>query len=128
MTGVQLYDSGTTAVEAALRVCRAATGKSEFLSCFRDFHGKSGHAVSLARMNRTSGAARAPGFYMLPRPEPYRPLFKKADGTIDTDAYLDFFDEFIDEGDRRTGGGIRAWSPSRAGPDRSSRRTISSPS
>jgi len=97
LSGVQLYDSGTTAVEAALRVCRAATGKSEFLSCFGDFHGKSGHAVSLARMNRTSGSSRAPGFYMLPRPNPYRPLFKKPDGTIDTDAYIDFFDEFIAE-------------------------------
>jgi 4-aminobutyrate aminotransferase-like enzyme len=98
LAGVQLYDSGTTAVEAALRVCRAATGRSEFLSCFGDFHGKSGHAVSLARMNRTNGASRSPGFYMLPRPNPYRPLFKKPDGTIDTDAYFDFFDEFIAEG------------------------------
>lgn len=92
---VQLYDSGTTAVEAGLRVCRASTGKHEFLSCFADFHGKSGHSVSLARMNPSNGPTRAPGFYMVPRPNPYRPLFKKEDGTIDTDAYLDFFDEFI---------------------------------
>ncbi|MCK4966170.1 aspartate aminotransferase family protein, partial [bacterium] len=92
---IQLYDSGTTAVEAGLRVCRAATGKHEFLSCYADFHGKSGHAVSLARMNPSNGPTRAPGFYMLPRPNPYRPLFKKEDGTIDTDAYLNFFDEFI---------------------------------
>jgi len=35
---------------------------------------------------------------MLPRPNPYRPLFKKPDGTIDTDAYLAFYDEFIAEG------------------------------
>ncbi len=97
LSGVQLYDSGTTAVEAALRVCRAATGKHEFLSCYGDFHGKSGHAVSLARMNRTNGATRTAGFYMVPRPNPYRPLFKKADGTIDTDAYIGFFDEFITE-------------------------------
>jgi 4-aminobutyrate aminotransferase-like enzyme len=97
LTGVQLYDSGTTAVEAAIRVCRAATGKSEFLSCYGDFHGKSGHAVSLARMNKTNGAARSQGFYMLPRPNPYRPLFKKPNGSIDTDAYFDFFDEFIRE-------------------------------
>ncbi len=93
--GVQLYDSGTTAVEAAVRIARAATGKSEFLSCFRDFHGKSGHAVSLARMNRTNGAGRAQGFYMLPRPDPYRPLWTKPDGTIDTDAYFRFYDEFV---------------------------------
>jgi 4-aminobutyrate aminotransferase-like enzyme len=97
LAGVQLYDSGTTAVEAGLRVCRAATKKHEFLSCFGDFHGKSGHAVSLARMNRTNGPARDPGFYMMPRPNPYRPHFKKEDGTIDTDAYLAFYDEFITE-------------------------------
>ncbi len=97
LNGVQLYDSGTTAVEAGLRVIRAATGKHEFISCYRDFHGKSGHSVSLARMNPAYGPARASGFYMAPRPDPYRPLFAKADGSIDTDAYLEFFDEFIRE-------------------------------
>jgi 4-aminobutyrate aminotransferase-like enzyme len=96
--GIQLYDSGTTAVEAGLRVCRAATGKHEFLSCFGDFHGKTGHAVSLARMKPVYGITRAPGFYMLPRPNPYRPHFTKADGSIDTDAYLKFYDEFLVEG------------------------------
>ena len=97
LSGVQMYDNGTTAVEAALRVCRAATGKHEFLSCYGDFHGKSGHSVSLARMKPVNGAARAEGFYMLPRPNNYRPLFKKADGTIDTDAYLNFYSEFLAE-------------------------------
>ena len=95
--GIQLYDAGTAAVEAGLRACRAATGKFEFLSCFQDFHGKSGHAVSLARMNRTNGAGRAPGFYLVPRPDPYRPVFKHADGTIDTDAYIAFYRTFIKE-------------------------------
>ena len=98
LNGVQLYDSGTTAVEAALRVARAATGKHEFISCFRDFHGKSGHAVSLARMKAVNGPARTAGFYMVPRPDPYRPLFTRDDGTIDTDRYLELYDEFIAEG------------------------------
>jgi 4-aminobutyrate aminotransferase-like enzyme len=35
---------------------------------------------------------------MVPRPNPYRPLFKKQDGSIDTDAYIKFYDEFIKEG------------------------------
>jgi 4-aminobutyrate aminotransferase-like enzyme len=94
---VQLYDSGTTAVEAGLRVCRAATGKHEFLSCFGDFHGKTGHAASLARIKPVNGPTRSPGFYMLPRPNAYRPLFTKPHGAVDTDAYLDFYDEFITE-------------------------------
>ncbi len=97
LNGVQLYDSGTTAVEAALRVVRAATGKHEFISCFRDFHGKTGHAVSLARMKPSNAPARAAGFYMVPRPDPYRPLFTKPDGVIDTDRYLELYDEFIAE-------------------------------
>ncbi len=95
LTGMQLYDSGTTAVEAALRTCRAATGKHEFLSCFGDFHGKSGHAISLARMNRFSGPARSPGFYMVPRPDTYRPWWTREDGSLDTEKYLEFYDTFI---------------------------------
>jgi len=95
LDGVQLYDSGTTAVEAALRVARASTGKHEFVSCFRDFHGKSGHAVSLARMKSANGPSRSPGFYMVPRPDSYRPLFSRPDGSFDTERYLAFCDEFI---------------------------------
>ncbi len=97
LNGVQLYDSGTTAVEAGLRFARAATGKREFLSCFRDFHGKTGHAVGLARMKPSDGPARAAGFYMVPRPDPYRPLFTRADGSLDTERYLALYDEFITE-------------------------------
>ncbi len=95
--GIQLYDSGTTAVEAALRTCRAATGKHEFISCFRDFHGKSGHAVSLANMNKFNGPGRNAGFYMVPRPDVYRPWWTRADGSLDTERYLEFYDRFIEE-------------------------------
>ncbi|MBN1909264.1 MAG: aspartate aminotransferase family protein [Pirellulales bacterium] len=97
LAGVQLYDSGTTAVEAALRTCRAATGKHEFVSCFGDFHGKSGHAVSLARMNRFSGATRTSGFYMVPRPDTYRPWWTRSDGSLDTERYLEYYDTFLTE-------------------------------
>jgi len=101
LNGIQLYDSGTTAVEAGLRVLRAATGKNEFISCFRDFHGKTGHAVSLARMKPVNGPARAAGFYMVPRPDPYRP--------------------------HRAGSPPLSWSLSRGGPVPYSPRRISSP-
>ncbi len=97
LTGIQFYDSGTTAVEAALRTCRAATGKYEFISCFADFHGKSGHSISLARMNKFSGPTRSPGFYMVPRPDTYRPMWTRADGSLDTEKLLDFYDTFITE-------------------------------
>ncbi len=99
LKGFQLYDSGTTAVEAGLRVARAATGKHEFISCFMDFHGKSYGSVSLGQIrNPCYGPTRSPGFHMVPRPDPYRPVWTKADGKIDTDAYIDFFGKYIDEG------------------------------
>ena len=101
LNAMQFYSDGTSAVEAAIRAARAISGKHEFISCFRDFHGKSMAAVSCAQMLRgdvfSYGPTRAPGFYMVPRPNPYRPHFKKADGTIDTDGYIDFYKEFIQE-------------------------------
>jgi len=98
LTGMQLYDSGTVAVEAAMRICRAATGRTEFLSCFMDFHGKTLGSVSCARMNPMYASTRMPGFYMLPRPDTYRPLWTRADGSLDTEAYLDYYAQFIAEG------------------------------
>ena len=71
LNGVQLYDSGTTAVEAGLRCARAATGKFEFVSFWRDFHGKTMGAVSLAIVDKSQGM-RAPGFFLAPRPNCYR--------------------------------------------------------
>ncbi len=75
LNGVQLYDSGTTAVEAGLRCARAASGKFEFVSFWRDFHGKTMGAVSCAGVDKSQGM-RAPGFFLAPRPNCYRCPFK----------------------------------------------------
>ncbi len=110
LNGVQFYCDGSTAVEAGLRAARAITGRHEFISCFRDFHGKTMGAVSLARMARGDvlayGPTRAPGFYLVPRPDPYRPTFTKPDGRIDTDQYIRFYEQFIQEG---TAGNVAAF-------------------
>jgi len=102
LNAIQLYSDGTTAVEAAIRAARAISNKHEFISAFRDFHGKTMASVSCAQMFRgethSYGATRAPGFYMVPHPDPYRPLWTKADGTLDTDAYISFYETFIIEG------------------------------
>ncbi len=76
LSGMQLYDSGTTAVEAGLRVMRAATGKFEFISFHRDFHGKTMGAVGLARLDASQGL-RAPGFFLVPRGYCYRCEFRQ---------------------------------------------------
>lgn len=97
LNGFQFYDCGTAAVEAGMRVMRAGTKKHEMLSCFYDFHGKTYGAVSLAEIRSpVYGSVRAPGMHLLPRPNPYRPLWKKADGTIDTDKYIEFYAEYLD--------------------------------
>lgn len=98
-TGFQFYDSGTAAVEAGMRVLRAATGRNEMLSCFHDFHGKTYGAVSLAHIrSRAYGRIRAPGMHMLPRPDNYRPMWTKPDGSIHTDRYIEFYREYLDKG------------------------------
>ena len=99
LDGFQLYDSGTAAVEAGIRVLRAASGKHETVSCFNDFHGKTYGAVSLGHIrSHVYGAVRAPGAHMVPRPDAYRPLWTKPDGTIDTDQYLNFYAQYLDKG------------------------------
>ncbi len=97
LSGFQFYDCGTAAVEAGIRVCRAGSKKHEMLSCFYDFHGKTYGAVSLAEIRSpVYGAVRGPGNHMLPRPNPYRPHWTKPDGTIDTDKYIEFYEEYIE--------------------------------
>ena len=96
LTGFQFYDCGTAAVEAGMRVLRAGTGKNELISCFYDFHGKTYGAVSLAEIRSpVYGRVRAPGMHMVPRPDPYRPMWVKSDGMVDTDKYIEFYDEYI---------------------------------
>ncbi|NLW85574.1 MAG: aspartate aminotransferase family protein [Planctomycetes bacterium] len=99
LSGFQFYDCGTAAVEAGLRVMRAATGRNEMISCFYDFHGKTYGAVSLANISsQVYGRTRAPGMHMVPRPDPYHPMWTKADGTIDTDKYIEFYARYIEMG------------------------------
>ena len=75
LSGIQFYSDGTPAVEAALRAARSATGGLEFISFWRDFHGKTLGAVSLAVMSQDKGM-RANGFFLAPRPNCYRCPFK----------------------------------------------------
>ncbi len=99
LSGFQLYDSGTAAVEAGMRVLRAASGRNEMISCFYDFHGKTYGAVSLAHIrSHVYGRVRAPGMHMVPRPDTYRPMWTRPDGSIDTDAYIRFYEEYINKG------------------------------
>jgi len=123
LNGFQFYDSGTTAVEAGQRVMRAATNQHEMVSCFYDYHGKTYGGVSLGHIrSNVYGPTRAPGFHMVPRPDPYRPHWTKEDGSIDTDRYIEFYDEYLDRGTAHQVAGfvlepIQGWGGSVMPPD-----------
>ena len=75
LKGIQLYCSGAEAVEYALRTAKAITGRSEFLTFYRDFHGKTPFAKSLGNIDKLNGP-RLQGFYRIPYGNCYRCSYK----------------------------------------------------
>src|SRR5262249_60008559 len=61
LTRIQMFSGGAEAVEAALRLAHAATGKSEVLAFWGGFHGKTGGVLPLL------------GSGFKPPPAPFRP-------------------------------------------------------
>ncbi len=95
INGIQFYSDGTPAVEAGLRAARVITGNFEFLSFWKDFHGKTLGSVSLALMGPDKGI-RAPGFFLAPRPYCYRCPFKLTHPSCNLYC-VDFIEKAIDE-------------------------------
>lgn len=63
-----LCNSGTEAVEAALKFARVATGRTEFVTAMRGFHGRTMGAVSatFTKKYRDPFAPLIPGFHYVP--------------------------------------------------------------
>jgi 4-aminobutyrate aminotransferase-like enzyme len=70
---VQLYTGGAEAVESALRLAKAYTGKHEFVSFWGGFHGKTMGTLSLngGELKRGLGPM-VPGSHLLPYADCYR--------------------------------------------------------
>jgi 4-aminobutyrate aminotransferase / (S)-3-amino-2-methylpropionate transaminase / 5-aminovalerate transaminase len=67
ITRTQFYSSGAEAVEAALRLAKACTGKTEFLGFWGGFHGKTGGALPLLGAGFKHGLGPLmPGNYSTP--------------------------------------------------------------
>jgi 4-aminobutyrate aminotransferase-like enzyme len=79
--------------------------------------------VSLAHFrSHAYGRVRMPGSHLVPRPDPYRPHWTRPDGSIDTDAYLRFYAEYLDKGTAGDAAGfvlepIQGWGGSIVPPD-----------
>lgn len=70
---LQLYSSGAEAVESALRLAKSHTGKSEFVSFWGGFHGKTMGALSLmAGCGKSGYGPMVPGAHLLPYADCYR--------------------------------------------------------
>ncbi|MCS6915335.1 MAG: aminotransferase class III-fold pyridoxal phosphate-dependent enzyme [Myxococcales bacterium] len=68
----QLYSGGAEAVEAALRLARAATGHYEVVGFFGGFHGKTGGVLGLLDGRWRGGALAPAGQYLAPYADCYR--------------------------------------------------------
>jgi 4-aminobutyrate aminotransferase / (S)-3-amino-2-methylpropionate transaminase / 5-aminovalerate transaminase len=70
---VSLYSGGAEAVESALRLARAHTGKHEVLSFWGGFHGKTGGVLNLMGSDFKHGLGpMLPGTFNAPYPDCYR--------------------------------------------------------
>lgn len=77
LNSIQMYCSGTGAVEAAMRAARAHTGKYEFFSFYGDFHGKTMSAVSLTEVANYTSGPRAVGHHLAPNGHCYHCHYDK---------------------------------------------------
>ncbi len=64
------FSSGTEAVEAAMRIARAATGRTAFVGLYDDYHGRTGGSASLSSV-RPSNGPRDPGAFLVPNGHRY---------------------------------------------------------
>lgn len=70
LTRCQLYSSGAEAVEAALRLAKSKTGKSEVVGFWGGFHGKTMGVMGLLNDGFKNGyGAMAPGLHLSPYPD-----------------------------------------------------------
>ncbi len=93
-----MTNSGTESVEAAIKLARYATGRSEFIGFLGGFHGRTMGAVTFT----ASKPHYHRGFYPLmsgvthvPFPDPYRPVLATLPGEDDGEAVVRYIEEQI---------------------------------
>ncbi|MEO5971956.1 MAG: acetyl ornithine aminotransferase family protein [Sphingomicrobium sp.] len=77
-----LCQSGTEAVEGAIKLARYVTGRPRFLGFVGGFHGRSMGSLAFTSSKYTQQKGfglTMPGVTLVPFPDPYRPLFAGAD-------------------------------------------------
>lgn len=70
-------NSGTEAIEAAIKLARIATGRQQFIGFLRGFHGRTLGSLSFTSskpVQRQGYFPTMPGVYHSPYPDPFRPI------------------------------------------------------
>lgn len=84
-------NTGSESTEAAIKMAKLYTGKFEIVSFTASYHGLTGAAGSATySAGRKNGGPAMPGQLAFPAPYAYRSPFRKADGSYDWQAELDF--------------------------------------
>ncbi len=89
---IYFCNSGTEAVEAALKLARYHTGRSHFLGFLGGFHGRTMGSLAFTAskyVQREGYFPMMPGVTHVPYPNPYRPL-------LNMDGYRDYGERVID--------------------------------
>lgn len=96
LDGIAFFTTGAEAIDAALRVARAATRRYSVLSFYDAFHGRSLSAVSVGGRpaGRWGGGPIVPGTLLAPFPNPYRPPVDVPPDQL-ADACIQFAEDFV---------------------------------
>lgn len=93
-----LTNSGTEAVEAAMKLARSATGRHQFIAFYGAFHGRSLGSLSLTASKYTQKAGffpLVPGVTHVPYPDPYRPLLNLDNFADIGEAVVDYIENVV---------------------------------
>jgi 4-aminobutyrate aminotransferase len=85
-------NSGTEAIEGALKLARYYTGRPQFIGFLRSFHGRTLGALAATSskpVQRARYFPMMPGFTHVPYPDPYRPV-------LNMDGYSDYGERVVD--------------------------------
>jgi 4-aminobutyrate aminotransferase len=93
-----MTNSGTESVEAAIKLARYHTGRSEFIAFLGGFHGRTMGAVSFTASKSSYRKGFFPmmnGVFHVPFPDPYRPLLRSNPGEDYGETVVRYIDEEI---------------------------------
>lgn len=89
--------TGGESNEAAIKLAKSYTGKFEIVGLGGSWHGMTGNAIGAQYHHGRKGHGPImPGMHMLPSPNSYRSIFRKADGSYDWETELEYGWRMVD--------------------------------